>query len=87
MVDDDSMRPRRQLVGAQFSNFLLRKLSHEFKLYGMSILHEFQIAIFPYCLRKFHVVGHAGSPTGIVHADMTLTRSKVKVKVTELLKF
>ena len=25
------------------------------------------------------MVGHAGSPTGIVHADMTLTRSKVKV--------
>jgi len=31
--------------------------------------------------------GHAGSPTGIVHADMTLTRSNVKVKVTELLNF
>jgi len=25
------------------------------------------------------MVGHADSPTGIVHADMTLTRSKVKV--------
>jgi len=33
------------------------------------------------------MVGHAGSPTGIVHADMTLTQSKVKVKVTGLLKF
>jgi len=33
------------------------------------------------------MVGHAGSPTGIVHADMTLTRSKVKVKVTGLLNF
>jgi len=31
------------------------------------------------------MVGHAGSPTGIVHADVTLTRSKVKV--TGLLKF
>ena len=29
----------------------------------------------------------AGSPTGIVHADVTLTRSKVKVKVTGLLNF
>jgi len=28
------------------------------------------------------VVGYAGSTTGIVHADMTLTQSKVKVKVT-----
>ena len=35
------------------------------------------------------MVWHAGSPTGIVHADLTLTRSmvKVKIKVTELLKF
>jgi len=33
------------------------------------------------------MIGHAGSPTGIVHADMTLIRSKVKVKVTGLLNF
>jgi len=31
------------------------------------------------------MVGHAGSSTGIVHADMTLTRAKVKV--TGLLNF
>jgi len=31
------------------------------------------------------MVGHAGSTTGIVHADVTLTRSKVKV--TEHLNF
>jgi len=31
------------------------------------------------------MVGHAGSPTCIVHADMTLTRPKVKV--VGLLKF
>jgi len=33
------------------------------------------------------MVGHAGSTTGIVHADMTLTRSKFKIKVTGLLNF
>ena len=33
------------------------------------------------------MVGRAGSTTGIVHADMTLNRSKVKVKVTGLLNF
>jgi len=33
------------------------------------------------------MVGQAGGPTGIVHADMTLTRSKVKAKVTGLLNF
>ena len=33
------------------------------------------------------MVGRAGSTTGIVHADISLTRSKVKVKVTGLLNF
>jgi len=35
------------------------------------------------------MVGHFGNPTYIVHADVTLTRckDKVKVKVTGLLKF
>jgi len=33
------------------------------------------------------MVGHAGSLTRIMHANMILTRSKVKVKLTELLKF
>jgi len=33
------------------------------------------------------MAGHAGSPIGIVHADLTLTRSRVKVKVTGLLNF
>jgi len=34
-----------------------------------------------------HMVGHAGSPMRIVYVDMTLTRSKVKVKDTGLLNF
>ena len=51
MVDHNIMGHSLQLVGARFSNFLLRKLSREFKLHAMSILHEFQMAIFPYCLR------------------------------------
>jgi len=33
------------------------------------------------------MVGRAGSTTRIVHADVTLIRSKVKVKVTGLLNF
>jgi len=33
------------------------------------------------------MVGHAGSPTGIVYVDMTFTRSKVKIKITGLLNF
>jgi len=51
MVDDHSMGSGLQLAGAQFSNFLLRKLSCEFKLRRMSILLKFQMAIFPYCMR------------------------------------
>jgi len=50
MVDDDSMGPGLQHVGAWFLNFLIRKLPREFKLCRMSILHEFQRAIFPYCV-------------------------------------
>ena len=38
-------------------------------------------------LRYNQMVGHTGNTTGIVHADMTLTWSKVKVKVMGLLDF
>jgi len=50
MVDHDSTGPSLQLVRARYSNFLLRKLSCKFRR-GMLILHEFQMAIFPYCSR------------------------------------
>jgi len=33
------------------------------------------------------MVEHAGSTTGTLYADMTLIRSKVKIKVTGLLNF
>jgi len=46
MVDSDSIGPGLQLVGARFSNFLLGKLSQEFKLCGMSIFHQIQMAVF-----------------------------------------
>jgi len=45
-VDGDSMGPGLQLVRARFLNFLLGKLSREFKLRPMSIFHEIQMAIF-----------------------------------------
>jgi len=51
MVDYDNMGPGLQLFGAGFLNFLLSKLSHEFKLFGILILQDFQKAIFSYCLR------------------------------------
>jgi len=44
MVGGDSIGPGLQLVGARSSNFLLGKLSREFKLRGMSIFHEIQMA-------------------------------------------
>jgi len=46
MVDSDSMGRGLQLIIARFSNFLLEKLSQEFKLPGMSIFHDIQMAIF-----------------------------------------
>ena len=35
----------------RIAHSLLRTLSREFKLREMLTLHEFQMAIFPYCLR------------------------------------
>jgi len=72
MVDRgrDSMGPNLQLVGARFSNFLLRKLSHDFKLCRMSILTEFQMATFPYCVR---LRSHGRARWCIAHIDVTLT--------------
>ena len=80
MVDVDSMGPDLQLVGARFSNFLLVKVSLQFKLHGMSIFHDIQIATYFGTARSYsHMVGYAGSPTRTVYVLMTLTRSKVKV--------
>jgi len=76
MVDGDSMGP---------PSFFLGNLSGEFKLCRMSIFHEIQMAMSVWGYRQ--MVGHAGSPTSIVHVDVTFTRSKVKVNVTGLLNF
>jgi len=46
MFDSDSVGPGLQQVGARFSNFLLGKLSREFKLRAMLIFHEIQMVIF-----------------------------------------
>ena len=51
MVDSDSMGPSVQLNGVRLLNFLLGKLSREFKLCGMSIFQKIQMAIFQYCVR------------------------------------
>ena len=46
----DGMGSSLQLVRAQFLNFILSQPSRDFKLCGMSTLHDFQRAKFPYCL-------------------------------------
>jgi len=51
MDDVDSMGPGLQPVIAQFSNFLLGKVSLQFKLNGMSIFHDIQMATFRYCVK------------------------------------
>jgi len=45
-VDIDSMGPGLQLFGGQFSNFLLGKVPLEFKLHGMSIFDDIQMATY-----------------------------------------
>ena len=63
MVDRDSTGPSLQLIGAQFLNFLLRKLSCEFKLCEMLILHEFRMTFSYFCTAEgySHMLGHADS--------------------------
>jgi len=45
-VDVDSMGPGLQPVGARISNFLLGKVPLQFKLHGMSIFHDIQMATY-----------------------------------------
>ena len=54
MIDHDSTVPGLQLVWARFSNFLLEKLSREFKFRAMSTFHEIRMAIFLY-LSLIHI--------------------------------
>jgi len=51
VVDYDNMTLSLQRVRVRFLCSLLSKLSRDFKLRVMSILQDFQRAIFPYCLR------------------------------------
>jgi len=46
MAEFDSMGPVLQPIGARFSNFVLRKVSLQFKLHGMSIFHDIQMATY-----------------------------------------
>jgi len=88
MDDVDSMGPDLQPVIVRFSNFLLRKVSLQFILHGMSIFHDIQMATYfgtAWCYS--HMVGYAGSPTRTVYVGVTLTRSKVKVNLSGLLNF
>ena len=73
MGDYDSVEPSLQLLGTRFLNFLLRKLSRDFKLRRTSILHEFKWLYFHIARGYSHMVGHAGSPICIAHTDVTLT--------------
>ena len=87
MAAGDSTGPDLQLDGDRFSNFLLGKLSRQFKFPECWYFTKFKWPYFGSAWCYSQMVGHAGSSTGIVHVDMTMTRSKVKVKVTGLLNF
>jgi len=45
MVSGDCMGPGLQLVRARFSNFLLRRLSREFRVHGMTQISNGHISI------------------------------------------
>ena len=68
--------------------FPSRKGITRVQIHGMSIFHDIQMATYfgtAWCYS--HMVGYAGSLTYTVYVDLTLTRSKVNVKVTGLLNF
>jgi len=50
MAGSNSMGRGLQLVWARFLNFLLGKLSREFRLYRMSLFYKIQMTIFRYCV-------------------------------------
>jgi len=72
MVDSDSMGPGLQLVGARFSNFLVRKLSGVRTSLNLNITRILNGHI---SVLLDNMVWHAGSPMRILYADMTLTQS------------
>ena len=86
MVVSDSMGPGLQLVGARFLNFL-QKSYHESSYFAeCRYFTKFKWPHFrAWCYS--HMVGHADSATRTVYIRVTLTRSKIKVKVTEHLNF
>ena len=65
-----------QLVGDRFLNFLLGKLSREFKLHRMSIFHEIQMAIS--AMRHTWLACWLLVVQEVMHADMTLYVINVK---------
>ena len=81
------MRPGLQPVGSRFQNFLLGKLSSQFKRCQMSIFHKIQMATFQYCVMLQSHGWACWYPTCTVYVDVTQTRSKINVKVTGLLNF
>jgi len=82
VVDYDNMRPRLQLVRAFWISFSVsyHVTSNFTECWYYSI---FKGSYFPIAWGYSHMVGYAGSSICIVHADMTLTWSKVKVTGAE----
>jgi len=82
MVDYDNMGPNIQLVRAQLFDFPSQKAITSSNFAECWYYRIFNGPYFRIAWGYSHVVGYASSPICIVHADMILTRSKVKVEVT-----
>ena len=84
MVGGHSMGPGLQLFGPDFliSSY---KSYHESSNFALCpYFTKFKWPHFGTASRYSHMVGRADSARRTVYVDMTLIRSKVKVKVTEL---
>jgi len=86
MVGYDRMGPGLQVCGARLSNFFLKSYEKSSNFTKSRYYTNFKWPYFGAVRRHSHTVGHDGSTIGIVYTDVTLTRSKAKIKFTELLK-
>jgi len=87
MLDIDSMGPDIQPFESDFRISFQESYHKSSNFPECRYFTKFKWPYFRTARRYSHVVSHVGNTRGILHADMTLIRSKVEVKVTWLLNF
>jgi len=87
MVSSDSIRPCLQVSEPDFRTAFQESYHDSSNFAESRYFTKFKLPYFGSAWGYSQMVGQAGSSTYIVHADMTLTRSKFKIIVTGLINF